>query len=57
MMGICVLMSGCLSNNGVPLAATCRIYEFIKASPHDTPETKRQILKNNRTMRKVCLDS
>jgi len=56
-MGICVLTSGCLNKQYTPLAATCRVYEYIKASPHDTPNTKRQILKNNRTMRRVCLDS
>ena len=56
LMGICVLTSGCLNKQYTPLAATCRIYEYIRASPHDTPNTKRQILKNNRTMRRVCLD-
>lgn len=59
LMGICALTSGCslFAKQYTPLAATCRIYEYIKASPHDTPNTKRQILKNNRTMRRVCLDS
>jgi hypothetical protein len=54
LMAISVLTSGCLSN-GIPLAATCRLYEYIKASPHDTPNTLRQIAKNNRTFRKACV--
>jgi hypothetical protein len=56
-MAICALTSGCLNKQYVPLAATCRVFEVIKASPHDTPNTLRQIRKHNSVLRKVCLDS
>ena len=48
------MLVGCANDIGVPTTDYCRIFEPIYWHPEDTPETLRQILRENAKFACVC---
>jgi hypothetical protein len=58
LMMLCLVisaLSGCAHRQPPPVQDTaCVAFDIIRPSRADTPETKRQVLQHNTTLRRVC---